>query len=54
MKSQHHICIVRAAAKPSRHFAQAGPFRCCPFDRHIDLSTVLARTKDQRVSHSAY
>jgi hypothetical protein len=45
MKSQHHICIVRADAKPSRHFAQAGPFRCCPFDRRIDLSTVLAHDK---------
>lgn len=42
MKARHHIWIVCAYVKPSPHFAQAEPFRCCPFDRSIDLSTVLA------------
>jgi len=45
MKARHHIWIVCAYVKPSHHFAQAEPFRCCPFDRRIDLSTVLDTDK---------
>src|ERR1043166_4237395 len=41
MKPRHHIWIVCAYVKPSPRFAQAEPFRCCPFDRRIDLSTEL-------------
>jgi hypothetical protein len=54
MKAQHHICIVRAYVKPSPHFGLAGRSAVVLSIAASIYRLCLPRTKDQRVSHSAY